>query len=386
MAKTNVMARLYSSNPVKAIMPTVIEKVKDIIGARIEGRSTEKADKRSRVGIKDATGVNKAEQVPAQSSRIPEKHFEEVRGSPSLSPEEYLRLADGGDEALSSTNEDMEAMDSESEELPACDETPPSASDPTEGGPDLDPDVLDQFESRLADTASEEEEEVEDKVKGAKSEHTEEDPWAAIRASAFEDAQARKTKAEEQRASSQEPKGAGIPKEDSPERDLNVTQNKTSKNRSTRSTFITSLSGYVSNSDSAGNTSDEEAAKIKPRKNKRGQQARRAIWEKKYGSNANHVKKGSSEPSRPAQDKKGLRPEKADPRRDRMTARDGYRGREQVKGPPVSTGANSVDVAGTGKDPAPPASVKVHPSWEAAKKQKEQKQGAAFRGKKMVFD
>ncbi|OAR02022.1 hypothetical protein LLEC1_01618 [Akanthomyces lecanii] len=55
--------------------------------------------------------------------------------------------------------------------------------------------------------------------------------------------------------------------------------------RPTDSTFLPSLmGGYVSGSESA---SDVDVA---PPKKRRGQRARRAIWEQKYGSNAKHVK------------------------------------------------------------------------------------------------
>ncbi|KAF8755072.1 ATP synthase alpha/beta family [Rhizoctonia solani] len=62
----------------------------------------------------------------------------------------------------------------------------------------------------------------------------------------------------------------------------------------TESRFLPSLaSGFIrGNSDG----SDIEDADVAPeRKNRRGQRARKAIWEKKYGKNANHVKKAREE-------------------------------------------------------------------------------------------
>jgi hypothetical protein len=56
-------------------------------------------------------------------------------------------------------------------------------------------------------------------------------------------------------------------------------------------TFLPSLmmGGYWSGSEEA--TDDEETSGKKPqRKNRMGQQARRALWEKKFGAGANHVK------------------------------------------------------------------------------------------------
>ncbi|KAK0464608.1 BUD22-domain-containing protein [Desarmillaria tabescens] len=67
-------------------------------------------------------------------------------------------------------------------------------------------------------------------------------------------------------------------------------QNKSSTGAST---FLPSLSvGFIKgNEDSDWSDSDAKAGDIEQKKNRRGQRARRAIWEKKYGKNANHKKK-----------------------------------------------------------------------------------------------
>nr|CRX79005.1 hypothetical protein [Leucosporidium scottii] len=64
----------------------------------------------------------------------------------------------------------------------------------------------------------------------------------------------------------------------------------------TSSSFLPTLAGgYISYSDSDGEDAkwvkDAEKGDKKERKNRRGQRARQAIWEKKYGSGANHVVK-----------------------------------------------------------------------------------------------
>ncbi|KAK0503896.1 BUD22-domain-containing protein [Armillaria luteobubalina] len=66
-------------------------------------------------------------------------------------------------------------------------------------------------------------------------------------------------------------------------------QNKSSTGAST---FLPSLSvGFIKgNEDSDWSDSDAKAGDIEQKKNRRGQRARRAIWEKKYGKNANHKK------------------------------------------------------------------------------------------------
>ncbi|GBE84935.1 Bud-site selection protein [Sparassis latifolia] len=64
-----------------------------------------------------------------------------------------------------------------------------------------------------------------------------------------------------------------------------------SKATSTESTFLPSLAvGYTRGDSEASDWSGDEVDDS-PKRNRRGQRARRAIWEKKYGKNANHVKK-----------------------------------------------------------------------------------------------
>ncbi|KAK0188145.1 Bud-site selection protein [Armillaria mellea] len=74
-------------------------------------------------------------------------------------------------------------------------------------------------------------------------------------------------------------------------------QNKSSTGAST---FLPSLSvGFIKgNEDSDWSESDAKAGDIEQKKNRRGQRARRAIWEKKYGKNANHKKQEAAEAGR----------------------------------------------------------------------------------------
>lgn len=155
--------------------------------------------------------------------------------------------------------------------------------------------------------------------------------------------------------------------------------------RPSSTTFIPSLTmgGYWSGSESQPDTSDDEAAKIQPRKNRRGQQARRAIWEAKYGSNANHVKMQKNRRD------DGWHPKKGAQMKD-------SRLRDKGRGAPLeSAGApGKLDLQASGtkgnslkaKDHNKQDTGPLHPSWEAAKKRKEQKQIPAFEGKKVVFD
>ena len=157
-------------------------------------------------------------------------------------------------------------------------------------------------------------------------------------------------------------------------------------------TFLPSLSlgGYWSGSESASDLSDTTGQQ-QPRKNRRGQQARRALWEKKFGKNANHLKKLESQNRDEGWDlRRGATDGDERGKRGRGRGRSGMRnerGRGGEKGGvrgPVRSGANSEAVSARKTKPA--ADGPLHPSWEAAKKAKEHKKTAAFEGKKVVFD
>ncbi|KAI1410500.1 Bud-site selection protein [Hypoxylon sp. FL1857] len=155
----------------------------------------------------------------------------------------------------------------------------------------------------------------------------------------------------------------------------------------------TLMGGYISGSESEASDIDVGP----PRKNRRGQRARQAIWEKKYKEKAKHVQKqqkvkgrdqgwdmrrgavGDDEegPNKPW--KKGIRNpfdnKHVHPERQR-----------QMQG-----GSQEVDRRNqTAEKPKPKAAPKrddtgpLHPSWAAAKKAKEQK--VEFQGRKVVFD
>lgn len=141
-------------------------------------------------------------------------------------------------------------------------------------------------------------------------------------------------------------------------------------------TFLPSLSlaGYCSGSDSSSShlssASGAATKTIPARKNRMGQQARRALWEKKFGSNAKHVKK----------------------EKEKERTRDGRKGAVEGRGGggrgAKKTGANG-DPVGVRKKPGA-GEGPLHPSWEAARRAKEQQKmemaAAPFRGKKVVFE
>lgn len=131
-------------------------------------------------------------------------------------------------------------------------------------------------------------------------------------------------------------------------------------------------SGYYSGgSDEEDDYDYEKDAKVlevtTERKNRRGQRARRKIWEMKYGKNANHVKKEREE-----------RIAKAKKRQAEFEERQAKRQRRQQERESRQAHVPAPEPEKPKADPDKP----LHPSWEARLKQKE----AKFQGKKVVFD
>lgn len=154
------------------------------------------------------------------------------------------------------------------------------------------------------------------------------------------------------------------------------------------STFLpTLMGGYWSGSESASDIEEEQPV----RKNRKGQRARRAIWEKKYGGKANHIVKDGGktkddgwDPKRGAKDGKD---DWRDRKRAKFAERAGGRGRNAAS----ATGENAIAVTPRNRDAGKSAAKRddvgvLHPSWQAAKKAKEMKKNVSFQGKKVVFD
>ncbi|GJE97132.1 Bud-site selection protein [Phanerochaete sordida] len=168
---------------------------------------------------------------------------------------------------------------------------------------------------------------------------------------------------------------------------------KASSSKQGESTFLPSLSvGYTRGDSDASDLSDAEVkrADVAVKKNRRGQRARQLIWERKYGKNANHVKKQQDAgPEKGPQARWGAR-DASGPRDSRKPF-----GRPQNSGPPRPQGHFAGPQRGPppSRAPAGPPARKtddkpLHPSWEAKRKLKE-KQNPAFaapQGKKIVFE
>lgn len=142
----------------------------------------------------------------------------------------------------------------------------------------------------------------------------------------------------------------------------------------------TLMGGYWSGSEESATDVEDEVAPA-PRKNRPGQQARRAIWEKKFGKAANHVKNAP-----PPKEKDVV----WDAKLGAVSSEGSGRGRGRggfTRNKAQVTGENASELG-----PRKPRGVGrkddvgvLHPSWQAAKKAKEEKKAAKFEGKKVVF-
>ncbi|DAA74283.1 TPA_exp: putative Cellular morphogenesis protein (Bud22) [Trichophyton benhamiae CBS 112371] len=174
----------------------------------------------------------------------------------------------------------------------------------------------------------------------------------------------------------------------SDESDVITTKSSKPKQKSTTATTFlpTLMGGYWSGSESE--PEQDYTSAIPERKNRMGQQARRKLWEKKYGSNARHIQKQAKEQAQGKNRDSGW-----DLRRGATTEEDtrGRYGRNKIRGGQrkEATGSNTAQVQAVQPTPkpAPPNNNKpLHPSWQAAIKRKQSKAQTSFQGKKVVFD
>lgn len=147
--------------------------------------------------------------------------------------------------------------------------------------------------------------------------------------------------------------------------------------------FLPSLmGGYVSGSESEA--SDIDVAPT-ARKNRRGQRARQAIWEKKFKEQAKHLEKQNSGRDAGWDLKRG-----AVDGSSRTPWKQGIKTPFEKRSATNHEGEHHTPVESRPKPqkktPKKDDEGPLHPSWEARKKAKEAQQTAAFQGKRVVFD
>lgn len=156
---------------------------------------------------------------------------------------------------------------------------------------------------------------------------------------------------------------------------------KSAASKITDTKFLPSLmGGYISGSDSEASDIDLAPA---TRKNRRGQKARQAIWEKKYKAQAKHLEKQASGRDAGWDLKRGAV--------DGSSRTPWKQGIKTPFGKKSSAAADNQAPAEARPKPQRKPLKKddegpLHPSWEARKKAKEAQQTAAFQGKRVVFD
>lgn len=328
-AKANVIARLCNSNPVKEALPPLLKDIQRALG--IEPKDVKEGKKRLRA--KDIEKQKHEEQAKQPTKKL----------QPAGEPE-------SGDVS-------MDEPDDESDVQAPAHRNLASGSE----------DEFAEFDDRLAGSSeSEDEEENDDGLAFKKGKASR---AAALRAALGDISQSASVSPSP--SPSPSPSRSPSPESDSPE--ARTTKPGTSA-------FVPSLTmgGYWSGSESEAEDFEDAPQK----KNRRGQRARQAIAEKKFGKNAKHLQK---------QEKAG--------KNDRNAGWDAKRGATDRTGPRGARGAPRGRFERPAQDRArnnaaePPKKKhrddqgSLHPSWEAAKKAKEAKKvTAAFEGKKISFN
>lgn len=321
--------RLFKSTPVKNVMPDIMNGIRKLLG--VEDAPARKSDKSATK--KDAPKKGKS---TARQDDISGSEDEEEEPKKSRKP---------------STNKDLTAESADAEDMSVS------------GDEDYDSEDLAQFDARLAPGSdSEDESGSDDDDEHAHKHDLGDDISDSISCSPPPDFSA------EDSPPPKKAKGA-----------------KASKEPVQSTTFLPSLTmgGYWSGSEEEA-TDDDGAAGPPKRKNRMGQQARRALWEKKYGARANHVQEEMKKQKRSRDS--GWDTRKGATGGDR-------RGRGERGGFGAGRFQNRYDDrSGAGQSHAnkprgPPKDTgPLHPSWEAKRKLKEQASTATFQGKKVKFD
>lgn len=332
-AEANILGRLFSSTPVKNVVPTIISEIRNLLGvdeapAGKKGNAEAKKD----AGSKEKPARTKAEESVSVSGSDDEAQ-----------PKQPSSTRDGGQ-----ISHDMDISGDE------------------ESGSD----EFAELDARLGSGSDSEDEEDFDENLPAKSRALADDISDSV-----------------SRSPSPDFSSADSP----PPKKTKPTKGSAAPAQST--TFLPSLmmGGYWSGSEDA--SEGEDAAAAPKRKNRMGQQARRALWEKKYGAGANHVQKEMKKQKKSRDSGWDTRKGATDGGKgDRFGGRGGFEDRG-LSDRPHNVHNTGGQQSGSGpaqvsrpKAPSKDNEGPLHPSWEAKKKLKEQASMAKFQGKKVTFD
>ncbi|KAF2194082.1 Bud-site selection protein [Zopfia rhizophila CBS 207.26] len=325
MVRLNVLARLYKVQGVRRVVDAVIEDLKGILGVTIplQHGNSAKGDIKDRANGKK---VRKEKEDVDEYSGSEEEAFEGFDGriaGPSSADEEDSddELSEGHrPPSIAGSNYDSEKDSEEDSEHDSENSMPLMRYAPSEEDSDRSPEE---------ESSSLEEQEYEDELSPPPE-----------------------TKRQ---------RGSGL------------------KEKPSTSTFLPSLSmgGYISGSESEASDLDDVA----PKKNRRGQRARQAIWEQKYKDKAKHLQKAAKSRNAGWDTRKGA----VDDSRERGSGKGAVRGMKGRGKGPEKSGGNAIEL-GPKKVTKRDDVGELHPSWQAAKAKKEMKIVAKPQGTKVVFD
>ncbi|KAL8823085.1 MAG: hypothetical protein Q9191_006189 [Dirinaria sp. TL-2023a] len=357
VASANVTARLMNANPVKAVMADLLANVYKELGVP----SDERPRKKKRLRVADFKGKS------LSSSQKPPNDLSETQKA--VQTEYPNNQAQGNQANFSGEPGEQEPIESDDESI-----------------------NYDAYRSRLAESEDESDSADEGGVKVARSHTPSHDNWPQKVHDTIPTYIPSQSLSPSSSSRSQSPPQAAFHPVSKPAKTPSLPKAPTKQ-----TTFLPSLiGGYWSGSDSA--PEDEETPALKPRKNRRGQQERRAIWEKKFGSRAKHIQQQQQQQQtreRQPQDRNAgwdARRGASSDARGKMGqggrgARRGMGRDSGAKRGTVSSGANSDPLGGERKGGAWKEGP-LHPSWEAKKRAKEKAgsgNAVAFQGKKVVF-
>ncbi|KAF2227412.1 Bud-site selection protein [Elsinoe ampelina] len=351
-AVLNVIARLCNSNPVRDVLPKILSDVEQALGIERGSGSTNGTAKKSDAR-KDGQSKTTTSAEHASARATTRKHSE----NPTSEDEDDFAGFSGDD------NEVAPALDSDdSAAFAAFDSRLASSSDES----DPDQPTRPTFDARAL-------------LQAHGSDPSASDSDSNSLSSSHSSPQPKK--------GNRKPLPPTHSRSPSPSPSRSPSPPPTTKPNS--SAFLPSLTmgGYISGSGSAEDFSDAA-----PKKNRRGQRARRAIWEKKFGKEAKHVVTGESGK---ATGKAG-RDEGWDARRGATGGAERGRGKFARGGRGGGMGRGGGGGFRGNKEGAGQKEQSkhrddegaLHPSWAAAKKRKEEKEKmtAPFQGRKITFD
>lgn len=384
-------------------------------------KETEKKDDKAKEKTKTKEKPAKKEAVAAQDSDSDdEEPVNEEEEEKVLS--KYLDLLGGSSDESEADDEEEERFASKAavKKRPMAKELDPmEITDDEEGGygddGDLDPMEITEDDEAEDGDSEQNGDGSDDEFEGF-SDSEEEDEGSNTK---LQEEQSEDGQEEEEEEEDEDSDNNGIDAAPSKKKSKSSTTANTQKlqNFTMDSTFLpTLMGGYISGSESA---SDVDIAPS--RKNRRGQRARQAIWEKKFKEEAKHLKKQQAARDAGWDMKRGAvesdgKPWKKGSLLDRKSnkkeggeeggeaaqtegagaaERGGDRGGRGGRGSHGGRGGGSFGSGRGDAAPAAPArapkkrddSGPLHPSWEAKKKAKEKEMlSAPFQGKKITFD